>query len=243
MLTPSPLLQEGSLWAICSNVPSWTLSIKGFSWPLALAHETVFFLPNLDTMRMNDTHYQVWFPLFCHLICSSVFLTPIQPSPAGCLPILPGSLASDHGLIALIFSITGLWASSSAGLLLLLSNPLPCMSPLLPIPFPLVAVTGLLQLPREPLISFPPPLRAEGSLPSAFHEKTYGMKQAGSSFPLPHCRLKPSLLSVFLHEERPSMAALLRLWFPPLPSLHRINRSFLSPAHRRPLSTFSKQVI
>lgn len=94
---------------------------------------------------------------FLFSVISSVALfskLPASPAQLAAFPFFLEVWASYHGLIMLIFSIIGLWASSSAGLGLLLSNPLPRMSPLLPIPFPSVAVTDLLQLSCEPLISF-----------------------------------------------------------------------------------------
>lgn len=48
----------------------------------------------------------------------------------------------------------GLWASSSAGFLFLLSNPFAYVSPPLPIPFPMAAITTPLQVSCELLIPF-----------------------------------------------------------------------------------------
>lgn len=114
------------------------------------------------------------------------------------------------------------------------------MSPQLPIPFPLVAVSTLLQLSCEPLISFPYSIMCRRSYLLLSKENIWPRASELFSFP-PSLSSGAFLLSVFLHEECPSMAAHLCLRFPLLPSLCRIFGSLLSPASRRPLHKFASK--
>lgn len=187
------------------------------------------------------------------VLCSSLFSKPPFRSaqPACFLCCWKAELSLWSRIITLISSIISLWASSSAGPLLPLSNPFTYVSHQLPISFPMVAVTVFLQLLLPaPSSTSPAPFFAEG-FTSYFLEKTDVLRPVSSQFPLPPPNsVFYGLLCFSTRSSWRRLATHLCSQFHPLPlgpmrfSLSCItcflsSSTFFSPAYRRPPTEFS----
>ena len=138
---------------------------------------------------------------FLHLclLQLSVFQTLILGSPTSSFLLPKREPSWRKHISTLISSIISLWASSSAGPLMLLSNPFTYVSHQPPIPFPMVALTSLLwPLLQAPASTSPTLFLVEGLPPTSWRKQMASVRHVSSQFPLPPPNSVCSLLSQLL---------------------------------------------